>query len=89
MEPDSGTPASETESPRCENIKNYYYFLKSFSRPSFLRICVINKLSVGSSALVAGRQLTAMLVPIYKPFRHSNVTLRRQLKIYILIIGMH
>ena len=44
---------------------------------------MVNKLSISSSSLVAGRQLTAMLVPIYKPLTkvttwHSNVTLRRR-----------
>ena len=27
MEPDSRTPASETESPGCENTKNFFFFL--------------------------------------------------------------
>ena len=38
---------------------------------------MVNKLSMGSSALAAGRQLTALLVSIYKPL--TKVTLDTQM----------
>ena len=77
MRPDSRTPGSETEPPGCENTKKKNFFFFFFSRPSFLRICMVR-------SFVAGRQLTARLVWIYKPWQsdtwHSNITLRRQLR---------